>query len=92
MLVAITSVVLIRVAGIILVIALLAAPAATAALFTRKLHTRMAAAVGVGLLDVLGGLTAAFYLDIAAGATTILFAVLVYLVCFLARQIVAKIK
>ncbi len=89
-LIALTVVVLIRVAGIILVIALLAAPAATASLFTKRLGTRMAAAVGVGLLDVLGGLTVAYYLDIAAGATTIILSVAVYAVAFVVKKLIKK--
>ncbi len=89
-LVALTVVVLIRVAGIILVIALLAAPAATASLFTKKLHTRMLVAVGVGLVDVLGGLTLAYYSDIAAGASTIILSVAIYCIAFLAKRIIKR--
>ena len=88
--VALTVVVLIRVAGIILVIALLAAPAATASLFTKKLLSRMLCAVGIGLFDVLGGFTIAFYLDYAAGATTIILSVVVYIVAFAAKKIFSK--
>lgn len=89
-LVALSVVVLIRVAGIILVIALLAVPAATAALFTADLRSRIFAAVGVGLVNVLGGLTVAFYTDIPAGATTVILSALLYFVAFILKKIVVK--
>lgn len=91
-LVALTVVVLIRVAGIILVIALLAAPAATAGLFTGGLLSRIFTAIGVALFDVIAGLTAAYYFDIAAGAVIIVISVAVYGIAFAVKNLVLKVK
>lgn len=75
---ALTVVVLIRVAGIMLVIALLTAPAACAALWSRKLGARMLLAVCFGIAFCLLGLWLSYLLDIASGATIILVSVLSY--------------
>ncbi len=71
-LVALTVVVLIRVAGIILVLALLAAPAAIACLLSRHLKTRMCIAVFCGIFFCCAGLTASNYLNIASGASIVI--------------------
>lgn len=78
-LIALTVVLLIRVAGIILVIALLTAPAATAALLTNKLETRMICASVLGILFCLVGLALSFVFGIASGATIIMVSVSAYL-------------
>jgi zinc transport system permease protein len=86
-LVALTVVVLIRVAGIVLVLALLTAPAATASLLTNKLARRMAAAVLIGLVNCFAGLTLSELFNIASGATIIIFSVVVYFsVYFVVRR------
>lgn len=77
-LIALTVVVLIRVAGIVLVIALLTAPAATAKFMSNKLSTRMWIAVIIGLVDCFSGLYLSYYFGIASGATIIIFSVVVY--------------
>lgn len=89
-LIALTVVVLIRVAGIILVIALLTSPAATAALFTSNLRSRMLLSVGVGLINVLGGIVAAYYFDVAAGAAIIILSVLIYLIAFVVGKAIKR--
>lgn len=86
-LVALTVVVLIRVAGIILVIALLAAPAATSALFTKRLLSRIFTAIGFALLDVFAGFTAAYYLDVAVSASIIVISTAVYGFCFALKRV-----
>lgn len=85
-LIALTVVVLIRVAGIILVIALLTAPAATAALFTTRLETRMALAIVFGCLFCLCGLWLSYTLNIASGATIIILSAVVYGIAYAARR------
>lgn len=86
-LVALTVVVLIRVAGIILVIALLTAPAACASLISKKLRTRMLLSIGFGLFFCLGGLWLSYLVDIASGATIIIVSVASYGILYLARGI-----
>lgn len=78
--VAITVVALIRVAGIILVLALLTAPAATSALFTKKLHSRIMMSIIIGILYCLTGLYIAYKLDIASGACIVIISVAVYVI------------
>jgi zinc transport system permease protein len=71
-LIALTVVVLIRVVGIVLVIALLTVPAAIARQFTRSLKKMMLLAVTLGIVFTTGGLWLSYRLDLASGATIIL--------------------
>ena len=87
---ALTVVVLIRVAGIILVISLLSAPAATAATLTKQLRLRMCLAVVIGLAESLGGLCVAYYADIPSGASIILLSVAIYAVAAIINKIALK--
>lgn len=79
-LIAMTVVVLIRVVGIILVLALLTAPAATAALFTVRLKSRMITATALGAAYTLAGLWLSYEIDIASSDAIVLFSVLCYLI------------
>jgi zinc transport system permease protein len=71
-LVALTVVVLIRVVGIILVIALLTIPAALARQLTYSLKKMMLLAILAGVIFTFGGLWLSYVLDLASGATIIL--------------------
>ena len=70
--IALTVVVLIRVVGIILVIALLTIPAALARQFTYDLRKMMLLSILFGILFTFGGLWLSFELNLASGATIIL--------------------
>ena len=70
--IALTVVVLIRVVGIILVIALLTIPAALARQFTYDLRRMMLLAILFGTLFTFGGLWLSYEFDLASGATIIL--------------------
>lgn len=89
-LVALTIVVLIRVAGIILVIALLTAPAATASFMSNKLGGRMAIAIFLGLIFCLGGLWISYVLGIASGACIIVFSVFAYSIVYAVNRLVNR--
>ncbi len=89
-LIALTVVVLIRVVGIVLVIALLTAPAGAASLISNKLSGRMIIAVFLGLFNCLAGLWLSYVLEIASGATIVIFSVLVYLVIYCIRMLSDK--
>lgn len=89
-LIALTVVVLIRVAGIVLVIALLTAPAATAAQLTDRLSRRMGIAVAFGLFHCLAGLWLSYALNVASGAAIILFSVLVYFLVYFGKRLLGK--
>jgi len=71
-LIALTVVVLLRVVGVILVIALLTIPAAVARQFTHSLKTMMLLSVALGGVFAFGGLWLSYQLDLASGATIVL--------------------
>jgi len=71
-LIALTVVVLIRVVGIILVIALLTIPAALARQFTHSLKKMMLLAILAGVIFTFSGLWISYALNLASGATIIL--------------------
>jgi zinc transport system permease protein len=72
-LIALTVVLLIRVVGTVLIIALLTIPAATARQHTHNLKNMMLLSIVFGIIAVLGGLWLSYELDLASGATIILF-------------------
>ncbi|NCC67816.1 MAG: metal ABC transporter permease, partial [Clostridia bacterium] len=93
--VAMTVVVLIRVVGIILSIALLTAPAAAAGLLTSNFKNRMICAIVLGNIFCVAGLWLSYKLNIASGATIVILSVLCYLVLYvihLIRQRLTKNK
>lgn len=71
-LVALTIVVLIKVAGIILVLALLTAPAAVSGLFSHRLAPRMIYSIIFGNVFCVSGLLLSYYSDFASGASIVL--------------------
>lgn len=77
-LIALSVVVLLRVTGIMLAIALLTAPAATAAKLTRRLLPRMLTAAGLSAAFAILGLVVSYYANIPSGATVVALAVLTY--------------
>ena len=78
-LIALTVVILIQVVGIILVIALLTLPAATARYYARSLVQMMILASFLGAAFTTSGLIVSYQPDLPAGATIILIAGLAYL-------------
>lgn len=76
---ALTVVLLVRVAGIVLAIALLTLPAAAAGLLTRRLDRMMALAVGIGAGVSLLGLAVSYVPGWPPGATIVEISVVVYL-------------
>jgi zinc transport system permease protein len=87
LLVALTVVVLIRVVGIILVISLLAAPAAIAEMITHRFEQRMGYAIVFGLITTLGGLTISYYWNVASGASIVLLSAAIYLLFTVREQL-----
>ncbi|MFO7957729.1 MAG: metal ABC transporter permease [Candidatus Brocadiia bacterium] len=78
-LIALTVVILVQVVGIILVIALLTLPAATAGHYGRSLKQMMVIALVVGAACTTGGLALSYPYDLPSGATIVLIAGGVYL-------------
>lgn len=81
-LVAMTVVVMIRVVGIILVLALLTAPAATAGLLTTSLRRRMVYSVLFGALYSVIGLWLSYTFNIASGAAIVIFSAAGYFLTY----------
>lgn len=70
----ITIVTAIQAVGIVLVVALLVTPSATAYLITRRFHHMILASVAIGGLSAFLGIYLSYYLDLASGAAIILVA------------------
>ena len=85
-LVALTVVLLIRVVGLILVIALLTLPAAIATQYAATLGRMMGLAVAIGAVFTTSGLALSYAPDLPAGPTIIVLAGAVYLVSTLVRH------
>lgn len=78
-LVALTIVLSIRVAGIILVLSLLTIPQNTANLFTSSFGRILVWSVVIGFVGAIAGLITSYYLNIPSGATIIFSLVIIYL-------------
>jgi manganese/iron transport system permease protein len=78
-LVAMTIVVSLQAVGIILVVAMLVTPAATAQLLAARFGRLMAVAIAVGVVAALVGLFVSYWLDAASGATIVLVETVLFL-------------
>jgi zinc transport system permease protein len=86
LLISLSVVLLIRVVGLILVIALFTIPASIAEMFSKNLKIIMVIASLLGVFFTLGGLMLSYYLNITSGATIILVAAAVYGVAFVGKK------
>jgi zinc transport system permease protein len=84
--VALAVVILLQAVGMVLVMALLTLPAATALLWAASLTSMMLLATGVAAVAITGGLGIAFESDSPAGATIVLCAAGIYLLALLAKR------
>ena len=82
-LIAVTIVISLQVVGVALMLAMLVTPAAAASLLTRRLHSMMVWAVGIGVFSGVTGVYLSFYLDIASGPAVVLVATAVFILTFL---------
>lgn len=89
-LIAVTTVLLIQVVGIVLVITMLTIPAAIANLFINRLTGMMTLAVGLSVLFSFTGIFAAYELDWPAGASIALIAGASYLIAVGYKQFSAR--
>jgi len=78
--IALTVVVSFKTVGTLLVFGMLLAPAATSALFSRKISTMMMGATVIGVASVYGGLLASYHFNIAAGASITLAASVIFFI------------
>jgi zinc transport system permease protein len=86
-LIALTVVMLMRVVGLILVIAMLTIPAAIAGQYVRDLKRMMGWAVGLGMAFTVVGLFLSYFWNLTSGASIILVAGTAYLVSLGAGQV-----
>ncbi len=91
-LVAMSVVVLIRVVGIILVLALLTAPAATAGMLTSNLKNRMLYSILFGNVFCMAGLWISYALNIASGAAIVIISVMCYFLFYMVHTFFLKLK
>ncbi|GAA4888346.1 metal ABC transporter permease [Streptomonospora salina] len=75
---ALTVVLAMRVVGVLLVSALMVVPVAAAQQLSRSFRVTLALAVAIGVAAALGGLSTAFYADVAPGAAIVLLALGVF--------------
>jgi zinc transport system permease protein len=87
---ALTVVILIRVVGLIMVIAMLTIPALISEKFSHSLSAMMVGACIFGMVFVVGGFIIAYFLNITSSAIIILFSALVYGVSFLIQYRIKK--
>ena len=80
-LVALTIVLNIKVAGIILIISLLTLPPTTANLFFNKFSSIIIASILIGLIGGFGGLIGAYFFDLPSGASIIIVLVIIFAIC-----------
>ncbi len=71
---AVTTVLLIRVVGIVMVIAMLTLPAAAAALYTHRLFSMMLLAIALSAISIVAGLGLSYSAELSSGPVIILFA------------------
>jgi ABC-type Mn2+/Zn2+ transport system permease subunit len=88
--IALTIVVSFRTVGTLLVFGMLLAPAAAAALFSRKVATMILSASALGIGSVYAGLLASYHFDLAAGAAITLAASGLFFVLLAARQLLPR--
>jgi ABC-type Mn2+/Zn2+ transport system permease subunit len=82
-LIALTIVIALKAVGIVLVVAMLVTPAATAQLLVQRLHLIMAVGAGIGIVSSLVGLYLSYHADVAASAAVVLTATVIFLVTLL---------
>ena len=83
-------IVLIRIVGIILTIALMTIPTSVAKLFFKSFGKVVAAAIVISMFFSILGLVVSYYVNIPSGVCIILISTVVYLVLFFAKSAVQK--
>jgi ABC-type Mn2+/Zn2+ transport system permease subunit len=89
-LIAATVVVSFQSVGTLLVLGMLLAPASAAALVTSRIPSAMALAAGIGTVSVVAGLLVSYHFDLAAGASVVLVAVVLFFVVFIGRSLIPR--
>jgi ABC-type Mn2+/Zn2+ transport system permease subunit len=82
-LVALAAVIAFRLVGVVLVMAMLVAPAATAGLIVRRMPLIMLLGALVGVISTVVGLYTSFYWDVAAGPAIVMTAIVAFVAVYL---------
>ncbi|MBN1786705.1 MAG: metal ABC transporter permease [Candidatus Methanofastidiosa archaeon] len=89
-LVALSVVVMIKVVGVILVIALLTIPASTSRLFSHNLRRMISLSIAIGAFYTSSGLVISYYANLASGATIVIFSSAMFLLATLYKEMKAR--
>ena len=89
-LIALTIIVSFQTVGTLLVFGMLLAPAGTSALITRRIGSMMAWATVFGAVSVYSGLLASYHFNLAAGASIVLAAVVIFFIIFTVQTLRGK--
>ena len=81
-LVAVAAVIAFRLVGVVLVMAMLVAPAASAALLVRRMPLIMLLGTIAGIVSTLAGLYISFHGDLAAGPAIVIVAILIFVAAY----------
>ncbi len=81
-----------RVVGILLIAALMSLPVMSASRLARSMRSALWLSMGIGLAVAIGGLVAAYYLDLAAGGAIVLLAAAVFVLTVLLEGRVAALR
>nr|YP_009369960.1 manganese transport system membrane protein [Boldia erythrosiphon]ARO90648.1 manganese transport system membrane protein [Boldia erythrosiphon] len=79
-LVALTTVASMKAVGVVLVLALLIIPAATAYLMTKQLHEIMTLGGGIGIISSISGMYISYYYNIPSGPAIVLVATVIFII------------
>ena len=90
--IALSVVILIRIVGIILVIALLTIPASICRQFTYNLKSLMISSIITGIIMTITGLWISYLLDLASGATIILLLAVVFFISYFVKKLIISLK
>jgi ABC-type Mn2+/Zn2+ transport system permease subunit len=82
-LIGLTVMAAVKAVGIVLVVAMLVTPAATASMLTRRFKRMMLVAALLAVSASVVGLYVSFYANVPSGASTVLVSTLIFLVTFL---------
>jgi zinc transport system permease protein len=88
--ISLSIVVLIRVVGVILVLALLTIPASIVKIFTFDIKKLIFLSVLTGMAITVAGLVLSYFSNIASGATIIIVASAVFFVCYITKKAISR--
>lgn len=92
LLAAFTVAIAMRVVGSLLVSALMIVPVAAAQILTRSFTKTMTVAMTIGTLTCVSGLVLTYFYNLSPGATIVVLAIAIYVLLYLARPIMERIK